>query len=218
MKDMKNEGSIYLVMVIMAFLVLGGFYFVFDKLGSLSAEVKNNELNLQLLSKNSGVTSPVSTPPTLTPTQTNTQNQNTGNTSQTASDITVPTGIIFSVNSSPTLQPQTSATITIESVTKKSDGAILLLLKAFTNQATSYSAIDPASFIQYVSLDSSNQTPTNVSAVFNSMPPKSVVTGTITFQADPGKNTVILQVGQGDNPNFYEINFGTGTYKETTVG
>lgn len=215
---MKNEGSIYLVMVIMAFLVLGGFYFVFDKLGSLSAEVKNNELNLQLLSKNSGVTSPVSTPPTLTPTQTNTQNQNTGNTSQTASDITVPTGIIFSVNSSPTLQPQTSATITIESVTKKSDGAILLLLKAFTNQATSYSAIDPASFIQYVSLDSSNQTPTNVSAVFNSMPPKSVVTGTITFQADPGKNTVILQVGQGDNPNFYEINFGTGTYKETTVG
>lgn len=219
MKDMKNEGLIYFVIVILAFLVLGGFYFVFDKLSILSTEVKNNELNLQLLLKNSNTPSsaPNPTTPAIT-TQPNTQNQNTPNNTRTANDITVPTGIIFSINSSPALQPQTSVTITLESVTKKSDGTILVSLKAFTSQAASYSAIDPSNFIQYVSLDSPNQVPGNISPVFGSMPPKSVVTGTLTFQLDPAKSIIILQVGQGDNPSFYEINFGTGTYKETTIG
>ena len=119
---------------------------------------------------------------------------------------------------SASLQPQTPVTITIDNVTKKSDGTILVTLKAFTSQATSYSALDPASFIQYVSLDSDNQSPTNASAIFNSMPPKSVNTGTVTFHVDPSKADIILQTGQGDNPNFYDINFTTETYKETTVG
>ncbi|MGC9603422.1 MAG: hypothetical protein ABSF47_03050 [Minisyncoccia bacterium] len=213
---MKNEGLIYFVIVILAFLVLGGFYFVFDKLSSLNTEVKNVELNYQLASKGS-VTTPA---PSTTSTSENGQN-NSGNQNPTTpgtSDIVVPTGIIFTVSSTPALQPQSPITITMDNVTKKSDGTIVVTLKVFTSQAGSYSAIDPTNFIQYVSLDSSNQIPTNVSPIFDSMPPKSVVTGTVSFQLDPSKSVIILQVGQGDNPKFYEINFGTGTYKETVIG
>ncbi len=190
---------------------------VFDKISSLGTDVNNNELNLELLSKNAGSPAPGQTAPTSTPSD-NSQNQNNPNNSPAANDIVVPTGIIFTVSSSASLQPQTPVTITIDNVTKKSDGTILVTLKAFTSQATSYSALDPASFIQYVSLDSDNQSPTNASAIFNSMPPKSVNTGTVTFHVDPSKADIILQTGQGDNPNFYDINFTTETYKETTVG
>lgn len=214
---MKNEGLIYLVIIVLAFLVLGGFYFVFDKIGGLATEVKNNELNLELLSKNAGSPAPDQTTPTSTQSD-NGQNQNNPGSTSAESDIVVPTGIIFTVNSSPNLQPQTSVTMTIDNIMKKQDGTIIVTLKAFTNQAASYSAVDPASFIQYVSLDSENQSPINPSPVFGSMPPKSVVTGTVTFRVDPNKTIIILQTGQGDNPNFYEINFTTGTYKETTIG
>ncbi len=214
---MKNEGLIYFVIVIFAFLVLGGFYFVFDKLSGLSAAVKNVELNYQLASKGNASAIPA---PSATSTTDNGQNNPVNQIPEApgTSDIVVKTGIIFSVSSSPALKPQSPITITIDNVTKKSDGTILVTLKAFTSQAGSYSAVDPASFLKYVSLDSENQSPTNVSPVFNSMPPKSVVTGSVIFRVDPGKSAIILQTGQGDNPNFYEINFGTGTYKETTIG
>ncbi|TSA46207.1 hypothetical protein D4R51_00495 [bacterium] len=215
---MRNDRMVYFTILIFAFMVLGGFYLVFDKLSTLGTEVKNNELNLQLFSKNNNPSSASSPETPAATTQPNAQNQNPPANAQTANDIIVPTGIIFSVNSSAALQPQTSVMITIESVTKKSDGTVLVSIKAFTNQAMSYSTVDTASFLQYVSLDSENQFPANISAVFNSMPPKSVVTGTATFRVDPGKNIIILQTGQGDNPKFYEINFGTGTYKETTIG
>jgi hypothetical protein len=213
---MKNEGLIYFVIVILAFLVLGGFYFVFDKISALDTDVKNNELNLQLLSKNSVPVSPT-LPPNQTPTSTQDNPQNQDNI-PSANDIIIPTGIIFTVNSSPGLQPQTSVTVTIDNIAKKPDGTITVTLKAFTSQATSYSALDPASFLQYVSLDSDNQNPMNGSAIFNSMPPKSVSTGIVTFRIDPAKTTFILQTGQGDNPNFYQIDFIKGTYKETSVG
>jgi hypothetical protein len=216
MKRMKNEGLIYFVIIILAFLVLGGFYFVFDKLSGLNTAVRNVELNYQLASKN---VPPASSPP-ATSTPQNGQNNPAGQNPETpgASEIAVPTGIIFTVTSSPALQPQSRVTVTIEKAVKKSDGTVFLTIKAFTSQTGSYSAITPSTFIQYVSLDSSNQAPENVSSVFSSMPPKSVVTGTVTFQLAPDKNIMILQVGQGDDPKFYEINFGTGTYKETTIG
>jgi len=213
---MRNEGLIYFVIIILAFLVLGGFYFVFDKLSSLNTEVKNVELNYQLASKGSTPAPAPSATSTAGSQGTSPANQNPPVAG--TSDIVVPTGIIFTVSSTPALQPQSSVTITMDNVTKKSDGTIIVTLKAFTSQAGSYSAINPATFIQYVSLDSSNQAPANISSVFGSMPPKSVVTGTVSFQIDPSKSVIILQVGQGDNPNFYEINFGTGTYKETVIG
>ncbi len=216
---MKQDKSIYAVIVIFALLVLGGFYVVFDKISGLDTDVRNNDLNLQLLSKNSAPVSPaVSSDQTPTSTQNNVQNQTSQNDQQNASDIVVPTGIIFTVSSSASLQPQTPVTITMDNVTKKSDGTILVTLKAFTSQATSYSALDLPSLIQYVSLDSDNQSPTNPSPIFSSMPPKSVNTGTVTFHVDPSKTTIILQTGQGDNPDFYQIDFTNGTYKETTVG
>ncbi len=214
---MKESKSIYLIIVIFALLVLGGFYMVFDKMSSLDADVKNDEMNLQLLSKNTLPSSPAA-PADQTPTSTLDNSQVQNNNIPASSDIIVPTGIIFTVSSNISLQPQTPVTVTIDNITKKSDGTILVTLKAFTSQATSYSALDTTSFIQYVSLDSENQNPTNPSPIFSSMPPKSVSTGTVTFHVDPSKTDIILQTGQGDNPTFYDINFTTGTYKETVIG
>lgn len=215
---MKSDKTIYFIILIFAFLVLGGFFVILNQISELSTEVKNNELNLQLISGKGTATS--------TPNQEAASTQNQTGAAQTPAnapptplnEITVPTGIIFIASSSASLQPQTPVTITIESVAKRSDGLITVALKAFTNQATSYSAIDPTSFLQYVSLDSDNQRPTNASPIFASMPPKSVTSGTVNFQIDAGKNTIILQVGQGDDPKYYEINFANGTYKETIIG
>ncbi|MGC9610967.1 MAG: hypothetical protein ABSE68_01985 [Minisyncoccia bacterium] len=218
---MKNDKTVYFIILIFAFLVLGGFFVVLNQISGLSSQVKDNELNLQLISKNAGL---ITTPPATSTASvsqnnesTSTQNQN-NNPLPVSNDIVVPTGIIFTASSSASLQPQTSVTITIESVTKKSDGTAVVSLKAFTDQASGYSAIDPASFIQYVSLDYENQKPTNISPVFASMPPKSATSGTVTFHIDPAKNMMIIQTGQGDNPKYYEINFTNETYKETIIG
>ncbi|MEK7626646.1 MAG: hypothetical protein AAB399_00565 [Patescibacteria group bacterium] len=214
---MKSDKTIYFFVLVFAFLVLGGFYLIFDKISGLETEVKNVELNYQLASKNSTAETPTISVTSTPETAGNPPVQNPSAESA-STDITIPTGIIFTASSSPTLQPQTPVTITIESVIKKSDGSIVVQMKTFTSQATSYSAIDPKTFIQYVSLDSENQDPANASPIFASMPPKSVNTGTVIFYANPDKTVIILQMGRGDNPTFYEFNFTKKTYRETVVG
>lgn len=207
-----------MVIVIFAFMVLGGFYLIFDKLSGLEAEVRNAELNYQLASSKTVAPETPGPAATSTANEGNPPVQNPPAEDQAGDGIVVPTGIIFTVISSPALQPQTSVTVTIEKIVKKADGTVIIQLKAFTSQATSYSAVDPGEFIQIVSLDSDNQRPVNASAIFNSMPPKSVSTGTATFKTEPGNDTIIIQTGQGDNLNFYEINFAKKTYKETIIG
>lgn len=214
---MKSDKTIYFFVLVFAFLVMGGFYLIFDKISGLETEVKNVELNYQLASKTDVAETPavsaISTPEVAgNPPVKNPPADSAG------ADITIPTGIIFTASSSPTLQPQIPVTITIESVTKKSDGSIIVQIKTFTSQAAGYSAIDPKTFIQYVSLDSENQDPANASPIFASMPPKSVNTGTVIFYASPDKTAIILQMGRGDNPTFYEFNFTKKTYRETIVG
>jgi hypothetical protein len=216
---MKSDKTIYIVVLIFAFLVLGGFFVILNQVSDLKSQVRDNELNLQLISKN-GVPAKNEATSTVSENEnagTPTQNQN-NNPLPVINDIVVPTGIIFTATSNASLQPQTPVTITIENVTKKSDGTIIISLKAFTSQASGYSAIDPVSFMQYVSLDSENQKPTDISSIFASMPPKSATNGTVIFRIDPAKNTMILQIGQGDEPKYYEINFTNGTYKETIIG
>ena len=214
---MKSDKTIYFFVLVFAFLVLGGFYLVFDKISGLETAVKNVELNYQLASKIGVVEKPIVSA-TSTPEVTGNPPIQNPPADNTSADIIIPTGIIFTASSSPALQPQTPVTITIENVTKKSDGSIIVQIKTFTSQATGYSAIDPKTFIQYVSLDSENQDPANASPIFASMPPKSVNTGTVIFYATPDKTAIILQMGRGDNPTFYEFNFTKKTYKETVVG
>jgi len=214
---MKSDKTIYFFVLVFAFLVLGGFYLTFDKISGLETAVRNVELNYQLASKNGAPEAPAA-PATSTPEANNNSPVQNPPISDTNTDIIIPTGIIFMASSSPALQPQTPVTITIENVVKKSDGSIVVQIKTFTSQASGYSAIDPKSFIQYVSLDSQNQDPANASPIFASMPPKSVNTGTVIFYANPDKTTAILQIGQGDKIIFYEFNFTKKTYKETVIG
>lgn len=219
----NNDQGIYIVIVIFALLVLAGFYLMFDKVGSVQTDVKNLSLEIELLKNKADITVGSNTPATQTPpSATNTTIPPTSsNSSQNIvpqNGITIPTAIIASTQSSPTLQPQTTVTVTLESVTKQSDGTVTLVVKTFTNDATGYSAFDPQTFFQLIDLNGDTQKATQVTGQFNSIPPKSAIEGTLTFKIDPTQSTLILQVGSGDNPTFYEFNFDKKSYKETIIG
>ncbi|MDI6733923.1 MAG: hypothetical protein QMD50_00310 [Patescibacteria group bacterium] len=210
----KNNGLIYTTIVIFALLVLSGFYLIFDKISSIKSDVQNLELKLELISQNKKE-SPIITQnePTKNPEATSTTptNQN-----QTA--IVMPTAIIFDASSSPVLQPVTKITITVDTLSKSDDGSIKVNFKAFTNEATSYSALEPRDLFQLINLNGDNQKPIDLSGQFNSIPPKNAVSGSVIFKIPPTQDLIILQTGSGENLKFYEFNFLRKTYKETVIG
>lgn len=214
---MKDDKTIYIVIVIFALVVLTGFYLVFDKLSGLQVAVEMAKFNTQLNSNNA-LSLPSNTPSSSEPSTSVVQNSPNIPEAPVNNDVIIPTGIIFAASSSPTLQPQVPITVTIDNITRKSNGTIVLSVKAFTDQATSYSAIDIGGLLQLVSLDADNQKPNDIKGAFNSMPPKSAVAGSIIFQGNPNKDSIILQIGENDNLKFYEVDFMRGTYKETTIG
>lgn len=220
MRTMKDDKIIYIIIVIFALLVLAGFYLVFDKISGLRVALENAKMNYQLASQSANNANPSSpsAPEALSSPTSSTNNQNTLTDQPAANGIAIPTGIIFTASSSPMLQPQASITVTIDSITQKSDGTILFSVKAFTDQSSSYSAIDLGDLMQLVNLNGDNRKANDIKGAFNSMPPGSAVTGSLSFQGSPNQNSIILQIGQDNNLKFYEINFLKGTYKETVIG
>ena len=214
-----NDKGPYIVIVIFALFVLAGFYMMFDKNNTLSTDVKNLELQLALKNQTPAQeakeqdkspimpdhTSEATTTPTPAPTP-------------ELQAIIIPTAIIFDTPSSPLLQPQSTITVTVESVSKTDDGTITLAIKGFTKNATSYTAFEPGSLFELLIPEGENQKPLQVVGQFNSIPPKSVSAGKIVFKIDPSLTTPILQVGSGDATTYYELNFTKKTYKETEVG
>jgi len=69
-----------------------------------------------------------------------------------------------------------------------------------------------------VNLEGENQKAILTEGQFDSMPPNSAVVGKLIFDGSPTTNTIILQVGYGENLKFYEFNFIKRTYKETVIG
>ncbi|MDI6821241.1 MAG: hypothetical protein QMD65_03690 [Patescibacteria group bacterium] len=210
----ENNGLVYITIVIFALLVLSGFYLIFDKISAVKSDVKNLELKLELLSKEKKE-SPliVQNEPTK-----NTENIPTTPTNQNQTTTVIPTAIIFDASSSPILQPQTKITITIENISKTEDGTVKVNFKAFTNEATSYSALEPRDLFQLLNLEGDNQKPFDVTGQFNSIPPKNAVAGSVIFKILPTQNSIILQTGFNENIRFYEFNFLRKTYKETVIG
>lgn len=210
---MEKDNVLYIALIIVVIAVMAGFYFVFDKISTLSTQVSNMALTLEL-GKN--IQPPAQTAPavaTTTPVASLPASQPAA-----ASGITIATAILFDAQSNPALLPQATTTIEVENVTKNDDGSVQVNLKAFTTNANSYTAIQPKDFFAIVDLNGENVAPSNVEGSFQSMPPKSSVTGRVTFTPAANRNTLILQVGTGDSARYYEFDFTKKSYKETIIG
>lgn len=194
------------------FLLFGaGSYLMLDNIHSLRNEVKNLELNLQILSKKDE-----QLPPSVP--EKPAEEISRPQTPEDSESVSIPTSIIFAAQSSPLLSPQTKLTVTLENTTKAKDGTITLNIKVFTNEAVSYSAFEPRDYFQIINLEGADQKAARTAGQFNSMPPKSSISGSLIFKIEPAQNTIILQVGPTENAVFYEFNFLKKTYKETFLG
>jgi hypothetical protein len=214
---LKETRILFAVLILVFF---GGFYFILDQINGVRNDLRNLQLSMDLLSKNGPtqtVTASVPLNPAPAPTQNSLPPQVNPQTPQAVSLI--PTSIIFETNSSPTLSPQTLITVEVESAAKYSDGTVVLKIKAFTNSAQSYSALDVKSLFQIVNLSGDNNFPASVSSGFDSIPPQSSAEGTVTFKlVDPTSTDIILETGTPETAHFYEFNFSNNSYKETVIG
>ncbi len=213
MKRGRNK-SLYVVLVIFILLVLTGFYLTLSEIDSLRDDLTNLELALELSNEENNVIGEATS---------------TGN-SDTPEDksplikedklILIPTAIIFETLSSPLLSPQTKITVTVESVSKAENGTVSINIKAFTNEATAYSALELRDLFELIDLDAGGitQKPFNVGGSFDSIPQKSSVSGNVMFKIEPTKNSIILQVSYNGTIKYYELNFSKRTYKETVLG
>src|ERR1051325_141827 len=214
---LKETRILFAVLILVFF---GGFYFILDQINGVRNDLRNLQLSMDLLSKNGPtqtVTASVPLNPAPAPPQNPLPPQVNPQTPQAVSLI--PTSIIFETNSSPTLSPQTLITVEVESAAKYSDGTVVLKIKAFTNSAQSYSALDVKSLFQIVNLSGDNNFPASVSSGFDSIPPQSSAEGTVTFKlVDRTSTDIILETGTPETAHFYEFNFSNNSYKETVIG
>ena len=204
---MKQSKVISFLAFALSILALAGVFFILNELGNIKNAVSNCELAIELSQRNTTVISEASS----------TESKNIQNSNKT---ILIPTAILFETISSPLLSPQTNITIAIEGVSKTEDGTIKIHLRAFTNDATSYSAIEPRNFFELIDLTAGGVTakPLDSEGVFNSIPPKSAVSGNVVFKIDPTKNSIILQINHGESIKHYELDFERRSYKEPVLG
>ncbi len=220
---MDNNKTVLPILVVFILITIVGFYVAFDKIASLTTSLSNLELTQELKNK-SGDTSSISQGLNVlsanpigvqqSATSTNTASQ------QSQSDLVakISTAIIFDTNSSSALLPQASTTITIDNVSKMKDGTIRVEIKAFTNNASSYTAIDPNGLFLILDTDGNGEPASQINGEFKSMPPKSSVSGQIIFKPSSDRNSYIIQMGIGDDTKFYEFDFVKKSYKETIIG
>lgn len=203
---MKDNTAVYIFLIVLTLAVIAGFYVVFRQL-SVIQQVLLNVPGSPVAASSSA--------PAATSTGTSTPS---GSGISAAGTVSIPTGIIFSTLSSPVLQPQSTVTVTVTNVSLANDGTLTVGLKAYTNQATSYSALNPADVLQVVDLQNGNQSPVSTTGNWSSMPPGGVVTGTVVFKINPSASSTILQIGPQSSVNYYEFNFSTQSYKQTVLG
>lgn len=202
------QKGVYIFLVVLTLAVVAGFYVVFRQLNVIQQVILNTP--------GAGVNAS-STPQNGTSTATSTPNS-TSTQSGGGNAVSIPTGIIFNTLSSPILQPQSTVTVTVTSVSLASDGTLTVGLKAYTNQATSYSALNPADVLEVIDLQNGNQSPVSTTGNWSSMPPGGVVNGTVVFKINPSATSTILQIGPQSSANYYEFDFSTQSYKQTVLG
>lgn len=212
--------NIIYAIIILALLTVGGFYLVFNQIADLRSDFKNLELSFEIANKNKQ-SQDANASESANESEKENKAKKEESTAPKIADtngIIIPTAIIFETQSSPLLQPQTKMIVTVESAVKKDDGMMVLNLKVFSSEATSYSAFEARDFFEMVRLDTDNQKPLKAEGQFNSIPPKSAVYGTVTFKAGLTEQKIILQIGAGTDLKFYEFDFEKKSYKETVIG
>lgn len=210
---MENKSTDLILLILIVSLV-GGFYLTIGEISSLKQSVNNLEMNLEL-----GDTGSESGQPTVTPGEKATSTEGDELTPVKKGDAVVPTAILFYAESSPLLSPQTDIAVAVQRVVKeKESGVIRLYLKAYTNNAESYSALDPGNLFEIVDPTGQNQKPLQVNGRFDSIPPQSFVTGEVIFKVSPDKNSVIIKISSKEGDTYYKFNFEEKSYEETALG
>ena len=184
--------------------LLAGFFVVLQKLSDIEQKLENISLPV------STSTLPLPEIVLETPTSSN---------AGALRIVTIPTTIIFRALSSPRLSPQTNLAVILESVSKNPEGRVGVHFKTFTSEAESYTSLELQNLFEIVNLSSGiNLRPTDILGSFNSIPPKSAVSGSVTFQVPADQRSIILQINAGENPVFYRFYFDEKRYEETTIG
>lgn len=205
------QKGIYAFLIVLTLAVLAGFYVVFRQLSVIQQVVLN-------VPGNQNQPAVATSTPTSTPAAASSSTNTSTPAESAAGTVTIPTGIIFTALSSPILQPQSDVTVTVESVAKSPDGTVTVNLKAFTDKATSYTALNPSDVLMLVDLKSGNQSVVSTTGHWTSMPPQNSTTGTAIFKVDPSQSSVILQIGPQNSFNYYQFDFSTQSYKQVTLG
>lgn len=214
--ERKNTGIYIIISLIFVFAVVG-FFFTFDSIGTLRTDVRNVEMALELANKERQATPVEQLIKKEVPEIKNTTSSEE-QAPKTITSVTVLTAILMDIQSSTALLPQTNLSLSVESINKNSDNTLSINFKIYTNKATGNSSIDPSKIFSIIALDSDNIESFKTNGQFSSMPAKSVISGSVLFRISQTQNTLILQVGYGENIKFYEVNFSDKSYKETVIG
>lgn len=206
---MENK-STDLIVTILIIVMIVGFYLVLtniqetqDNIQEFASDIKTN--------LSDGTVSPGNQ-------ATSTDQEGDNNQNSDLESTSIQTAILFEAESSPLLEPQTDLTITIEEITKFEDGQVNVDIKAYTNNAEGYSALQPSNIFEVVDLSAGeNQKPLKVEGAFDSIPPQSAVTGQVTFKVNES-DEVILQIQSNEGTKNYRFNFETQNYEEAVLG
>lgn len=194
-----------LIMFLIFVVLAGGFFVVLNQLADIRGEIQMIQPGNVVSEDGEGQ---------IKSTSTEVQNG-----AEDSSVLFLPTAIIFNTLSSPALQPQTNIAVIVEGLSKSEDGQIVVRFKAFTSEASSYSALSVQDLFEIVDLSSgANQRPADVKGSFASIPPKSAVSGTVEFRVSATQRSIILQVNAEGGARFYQFDFEKRTYKETVLG
>ena len=209
----RGSATVSLLLVMLVLVVIAGFYFTLSELDEFGDELEDFRLVVM------GDIAPDNVLPLLS------EDVVVVNGSFSDSNVTggdglssIPTAIVFNVLSDPRLQPQANISIVIESVSRDDKGIVIVNIKAFTNEASSYSSLVLSNLFELVDLTSSNKRPVDVVGKFDSLPARSVIEGSVLFNSSPSDRFIILQINTGDDIKHYEFDFVKGSYREAVLG
>lgn len=222
MKTKKFNRDVFFIIILL--LMAAIFVFLYFKMNVLSdqlQQIQRNQLSQNIPQNIAGQN--LAPPPYLETTSsisivTTPPSPTLPTSSEQTEGIVIPTSIVFTASSSPTLEPQTPLTITVEKATKK-ENQIVFQIKVLAKEAESYSAIDLSNLFHLFDLNSGESAiPAEIKGSFQALPPKSSRTGSVIFNLPFNQNKIILQTGDENQSNFYEFDFLKKTYQETIVG
>jgi hypothetical protein len=210
---MRNDKWPYIIIIVLAFLTAAGFYFLLEKFSTLREDFKNLEFSFELYKKENAATpiSQTANPPV---------NETVKTPEPSQESIVIPTAILFETNSSTTSETQIKFNVSVESVTKATNGMIEVALKVFNGNDQTYGRLDPVPLFEIIDLQnpSASQEPYKIEGSYDAIPPKSAILGKIFLKISAFQNTMILRIGEVETASFYEFDFQKKSYKEISVG